>query len=432
MATPGTTERLIELGPWPLGANNLALETSVPRRSFRRGVNVDVTDDGRVVRRDGTTRVIEGDDVRSLFGYGARGFFQDGDTLYGFEVVNGVETEVVGLFTGLAAGARLAHCMVEPDIFVSDGVQTLRIAPDNTVSPWTVQTAPSPVLSVLSSGGSLPPGRYRVAVAYKMPSGEEGPLSDWETIEIEQGQGIRIALTHVLAGARTAIYVTRPNGTELLHLSTVPQVPAVNLLNISRLGRPAVTQHLDPMPPGEFAALWNGRLLVASGRFVYWSEPNHYSLTNLAYNYLEFAAPVSGLAAVEVGAGFYVGQSDRTYFVAGADPADAALSVAYPAGIVAGTVHMVPGARLPLEAPPSTPVPAWLASNGVFCAGLEDGSILPLTETRYAARTGQSGASLFVQKSGRSRLVTTVRDSQENTFAMTDQFTAEVVRISTP
>lgn len=432
MATPGTTERLIELGPWPLGANNLALETSVPRRSFRRGVNVDVTDDGKTVRRDGTARVIEGDDVCNLFGYGLRGFFQDGGTLYGFEVVNGTETGPVSLFEGLAPGVRLAHCLIEPYIFVSDGTQTLRIAPDNEVTAWSVPTAPSPVLTVLPSGGSLPPGRYHVAVAYKIATGEEGPLSGWGTIEISEGQGIRVGLTHIGPGVRTAVYVTKPNGVELLHLATVPQPPAVNVLNVAQLGRPPVTQHLDPMPPGEFALLWNGRLIVAADRFVYWSEPNQYGATNLAYNYLEFASPVSGLAAVETSGGFFVGQGDRTYFVAGADPADAALAVAYPAGIVSGTVQLVPGARLPVENPPATPVPTWLATNGVFCAGMEDGSILPLTETRYAARTGPSGAALFVQKSGRNRLVTTVRDPQENTFAMTDQFSAEVVRISNP
>lgn len=432
MATPGTTEQLLALGPWPLGTNNLALETSVPRRSFRKGVNVDVTDDGKVVRRDGATLAIEGDDVHNLFGYGPRGFFQDGGTLYGFEVLNGTETAAISLFEGLAPGARLAHCMIEPHIFVSDGVRTLRIAPDNSVSDWTVPTAAAPTLTVLESGGSLPPGRYHVAVAYRAPTGEEGPLTGAEVIDIVEGQGIRIGLSHTTTGVRTVVYITKPNGTELLHLATVPQPPSVNVFNISHLGRPPATENLDPMPPGEFALLWNGRLLVAADRFVYWSEPNHYGMTDLAYNYLEFASPITGLAAVETAAGFFVGQPDRTYFVAGADPADSALTVAYPAGIVSGTVQLIPGARLPIENPPSTPAPMWLATNGVFCVGLEDGTILPLTETRYAARTGETGAALFMQKSGRSRFVATVRDSQENTFAMTDQFSAEVVRISKP
>lgn len=432
MATPGVSERLISLGPWPTGANNLALETSVPRRSFRRGINVDVTDDGKVVRRDGATLAFEGDDLHSLFGYGRRGFFVEAGTLFGFEVIDGTETEPLALYEGLAPHVRLAHCMIEPYIFVSDGTTNLRIDADNNVAPWAVPTAPDPGAQVLPTGGTLQAGRYHVAVAYKNGSGEEGPLSGTRTVDLAEGQALAVSLTHTHAGLRSAVYMTKANGTELLHLATVPHgTPAVNVFS-PRLGRPSPTLNLDPMPPARFAALWNGRLLTAADRFVQWSEPNHYSLTHLAYDYLELAQPITGLAAGESATGFFVGQEDRTYFVSGADPADAALVVAYPAGMVPGTVTMIPGARLPLENPPVTPVPMWLASNGVFCVGMQDGTVFPLTETRYAARTGQEGAALFMQKAGRSKFVTTVRDPQENTFAMSDQFTAEVVRNGIP
>lgn len=427
MATPGTTERLIDLGPWPTGANNLALETSVPRRSFRRGVNINVSDDGKVLRREGYTQIVDGL-TENLFGYGSRGFFvQDGD-LYGFEVVDGAESGPVLLYEGLLPFRPLAHCLIEPDIFVSDGENTLRILPDNNVVPWAVPAAPTVSLTPLAEG-SLPTGRYHVAVAYKTPSGEEGPLSAWEVVELGEGQGIRIGLMHgSVTGMRTVVYMTKPSGTELLHVATVGQPPAINLMAAPRFGRPPVTQDLEPMPPARFAALWKGRLLVAQDRFVFWSEPNQYGMTNPAYNYLEFAQEVSGLAAVETSEGFFVGQGDRTYYVAGADPADAALATAYPAGMIAGTVHMVPGARLPLDPPPSVPVPMWMASNGVFCVGMMDGSVFPLTESRYAAQTGREGAALFVQQGGQSRFVSTVRDPHENTFAFEDQFTAEVVR----
>lgn len=428
MASPGTQGKPVPLGPWRAGANNLALETSVPPSSFRQGVNVDVTDDGKIVRRDGTTQVIEAEEPVSLFGYGNRGFYLEGTRLMGFEVLGGAETEPVELFDGLSPYTRLAHAMIEPFVYVSDGDQSLRIHPDNSVTAWSVPTAPDPVLTVASSGGSLASGRYHVAVAYKNGLGEEGPVSGWQWVEITEGQGITVHLSHVAPSHRSVIYMTKANGTELLHLATVPYgSPSVNVFR-QHMGRPPATLDLDPLPGARFAAVWKGRLLTADGRFVRWSEPNQYGLTHAAYNYLEFAEEVTGLAAVETADGFFVGQGRHTYYVAGADPADAALATAYGAGMVPGTVTMVPGARLPFEAPPPMPVPMWLASNGVFCVGMIDGSVSPLTETRYAARTGQEGAAVFVQRAGRSRYVATVRDSQENAFAMTDQFTAEVVR----
>lgn len=71
MAIPSDSE-LLSLGPFPRGANNLALENRVPRGSFRLGVNVDVTDDGRLVRRDGSELIYTADEPHSLFGYGPR------------------------------------------------------------------------------------------------------------------------------------------------------------------------------------------------------------------------------------------------------------------------------------------------------------------------------------------------------------------------
>jgi hypothetical protein len=185
---------------------------------------------------------------------------------------------------------------------------------------------------------------------------------------------------------------------------------------------------MDPMPGGNYAAVWQGRLLVGFDRFVAWSEPMQYGLTKAMYNYLELAEPVTGVGAPETSEGFFIGQRSRTYFAAGADPADAVLREAYPAGMIAGTLQMVPGARLPLEAPPAEPVPMWLATNGVFCVGLPAGTVLPLTEAKYATMLSDSGAALFDQRGGISRYVATLRNPTENNFAMTDTVTAEVVR----
>src|SRR5690606_8204835 len=117
------------------------------------------------------------------------------------------------------------------------------------------------------------------------------------------------------------------------------------------------------------------------------------------FSTMTFSEDITGLgAAGEAGGSFFVGQRSKVYLVRGDSPDQLTLSEKYPAGIVEGTLTMVPGARLPLEAPPSEPVPMWLATNGVVCVGLPDGTVLPLTETRYAADVGATGAGFFTQR----------------------------------
>lgn len=424
MAIP-TDRDLIQLGPWPRGANNLAPETGVPLGSFRRGVNVDVSDGGTVSRRQGYTRVIAVDEPHDLFGYGDRGFFVSGSTLYGFEVVNGQLTAPIPLYDQIRPDARIAHCLVDPDIFVSDGEVTLRISPSNAVAPWTVAAGPTPVLTT-GNAGSLTAGAYHVAVALKAPTGEEGPLGPLAKAEVPDNGSLTVNLPAPAPGMRYAVYMTKPNGTELLHLVTAPSA-TINVYK-QHQGRRPPTEDTDPLPAGHFALLWKGRLLVAKDNYVFWSEPMQYGLTRLAYNYLVLAEPVTMLAAVETADGFFIGQGSRTYLAQGADPADATLREVYPAGVVAGTLQYVPGARLPMEVPPTERCPMWTSTSGVFCVGLPDGSVLPLTETRYAAAIASEGAALFVQNAGKNRYIATLRDPSENGFVLSDSFSAEVIR----
>lgn len=416
---------LEKLGPFPAGANNVALETSVPQKSFREGINVDVRDDGKIERRDGYELRIAADEPHSLFAYGYRAFFVEGVTLMSFELINGAETLPILLYDDLVRDAPLAHCLVDPDIYVSDGDVALRIAPNGVVAPWSLPIPTAPLVSA-AAGGSLFNGTYGVAYAYKASTGEEGALSD--TAFVEAATGSTLTLQIPTTPYRVAVYMTKPDGQELLLYGVVPGSVGSVAINKQALSRPPVTEDCDPMPAGQHAAVWNGRLLVSSGPLLIWSVAFQYGVTRLNSNYRELLEDITMLAAVDTAQGFFLGQQSRTYYVAGADPDDARLIEAYPAGVVPGTMRMVPGARLPFENPPKSLVPMWLATNGVFCVGLPDGTIEPLTESRFAARVGDRGTAAFVQKDGLNRFLATVRNPADNNFAMSDQFTAEVVR----
>lgn len=429
---PGDRD-LRTLGPWPAGANNLAAEHNVPRKSFREGVNVRVADDGRISRREGYTKRFEAVEPHSLFASGVRAFYAEQTQLMATELYpDGSLAEPLPIFTGLRIDAPLAYCLIEPDIYVSDGQQALRLRPDNTVLPWALPPAPTPALAAaLPDGGALPSGRYHVALAYRAANGEEGPLSPRLALDVTAPEQPVVRFPPAPAGvARQLLFLTKPNGTELLLYGSVPpSATSATFTSIGRLGRPPVATGLDPMPPGRFAAYYAGRLLVGVEDLVVWSEPMQYALTALEYNYMPFAEPVTGIGVVgETTNGFFVGQLSRTYFVSGDNPTDARPNEVYPAGIVPGTLSHVPGARLPLENPPTVPVPVWLATNGVICVGLQDGTILPLTEPRFVADVGSEGASVFEQRDGIGRYIVTTKNPDENVFAVRDQVSIEVVR----
>lgn len=422
--------QLVQLGPWPAGGNNLTVEHSVPRRAFREGVNVVVADDGKVRRRDGYDKVFDAVEPHSGFGYGARGFFAEGTELRAIELYpNGSVSEPLTIFEGLAIDEPLAHCLIEPDIYVSDGTVALRISPTNTVSEWALPTPPAPAVSALA-GGAFEAGRYQFALAYRAATGEESGLSSTVAFDLTDTGGFTLSFpAGPASAAQVLVYMTKPNGAQLMFARAAPAAATTITLTPGPLTRMSPTAGMEPLPAGRFAAYFAGRLLVAVADAVFWSEPMLYALTAYEHNYALFGEPVTGIGVVgETAGGFFVGQMSRVYFARGENPAEARLEEVYPAGMVPGTLTHVPGARLPMENPPTVPVPVWLATNGVICAGMPDGSIAPLTETTFATKVGDAGASVFVQRDGENRLVVTTRNPSENVFAVTDSVSIEVVR----
>lgn len=78
-------------------------------------------------------------------------------------------------------------------------------------------------------------------------------------------------------------------------------------------------QTLVPMPAGQQIAHHGGRLLVAVGSALIYSEPFQPTLRDEAKGFELFPAPITCLAAVEAGV-FVV--ADKTYFIAGGLPAE--------------------------------------------------------------------------------------------------------------
>lgn len=423
------------VGPFPAGANNLSRETSVPGRALREAVNVNLSDDGKVRRRDGYALIEAMESPTALFGAGRRGFVAAETTLYAFEVVGDDVSSVTPIYTGLRLDARLAVAMIEPHLFVSDGDQNLRIAPDNTIAAWSAPVPAAPAVMVIGGSGSMTGGRYRVAITYRDAEGVEGPASQEVVVAtLADSDQLRVMLFGTPAGYAANVYMTKPNGSELLLAARAPLGAAsVDFAADPALGRPCPTVNVQPLPPGEFALYFRGRLWVAQGTYLVASMPFQYTVAELDHATMGFSEQITGLAAAgDTGGGFFVGQESKVYYVSGNSPSELTLVEKYPFGMVPGSLAMAPGARLPLETPPTEPVPIWLATNGVVCVGLPDGSVLPLSEKTFAADVGATAAAMFLQRDGESRYVATTAEPRENSFAMRDEVAFEIIRNGIP
>lgn len=431
MALPNENN-LVKLGPWGRGANNVAREDSVPRTAYREGVNVDTYPGGKVRRRPGFAQV----DASAAYNFWSDGYYalqSAGTTLYRF--IPGQARQA--LYAGLRPESTLAYEAVNQFVYVSDGARAMSVnTTNNQVIPWGVQSPSGQPALAASSGGGMDAGSYQVAITYARASGEESGTGVAAVIAVAEGGGI--ALTGIPQPSDNSvtkinIYMTSANGAELKYYGSIATGVVTEQMYKQNLGVPLKTQHLIPMPAGHMAAFSGGRLYVAVGNLVVWSEPLMYGLFDPRFNYLQYAADIDLLAPTATDgamSGCFIAAGDRTYFLAGEDPLKWNNLVRYGATAVQGSLQYLPGSRFQAQTIPSELVPVWLASNGYFCLGMPDGSIDALTEGRFAASIGGGRASAFYRDyKGVPHMVVAMQGpGQASQAACDDDVVATVVR----
>ena len=81
-----------------------------------------------------------------------------------------------------------------------------------------------------------------------------------------------------------------------------------------------VDESLIPLPGGHLVEYWNGRLVVARGSALLFSEPLRYGAHNPLKGYYQLEARPTWMAALETG--IYVGLKNRVVFLSGRSPYD--------------------------------------------------------------------------------------------------------------
>lgn len=438
---PVRDDELRQAPAWPLGLNNTAEEKSLPLSAaglplaVREADNVDFDASGKVRRRAGYTLAAAGDRVHSGWSdpYLPWALYVDGPQIRAF---HGDES-TQAIVSGLSPGLPVSFVRVNDAVLWSNETECGAIRLDLESEAWACPTpAGQPTVEVLP-GGALDAGVYQVAVTFIDARGRESGAARAVSVDVPAGSSLE--LTDIPQPddpdqvPTIRVYLTTGNDGVLRAAARLPAGFHSLTLNQRPEGQPLETMHLRPMPPGQIVRQFAGRQIVGRGHELLFSAPLRYGLYNPARDRVGFAARVDLIEPVGdggPGAGVFVADAKRTYFLPGGNPANWSNVIAYPTGAIPGTVARMSGEVWGL--PTKEPVPVWVSRNGRICVGLPSGQVLT-PETREGAPDAlidqaARGALLLRGK----QVIAALQDTQPQGLVVRDRMIARVYRHEDP
>jgi hypothetical protein len=408
--------RTVTFGPL-LGENNRLPDNrlSTDGGSFlRSAVNVDLTDANLLRRRKGYAKVVDGIRARSIWSNGGGvAFFADANTLYSLSS----EYAKTALVSDIATNALVSYCDARGVIYATDGDRIWKLTEASATLVGIKAPQSNPALSS-AAGGSLAAGTYQVAVTHIAANGEESPARfPLPSIDVAANSALTISGIPARAGFSTAVYLTPPNGDVLYRVSAAAGSSLVISLPPATDGARCATIDLDNLSGGDIIRYTGGRLLVASGSLLFYSEPFALHLYNPRKNYVQFSEAITMLEPCE--GGFYL-SADQTYWVGG-DVASATLQAVLPYRAVANT-----GCRIPHNNN------VWWASERGGVVGKPGGEIGNIQDKHVIVEKCSTGATMYREQDGIKQMVMSLfgGDGQQGA-ALSSYLDGELVRKET-
>lgn len=404
-----------------IGINNRAAIERLKPSELREAENVDIENEGRVRRRVGRKKIYAGSEVHSLWSDEAVTLFAQGRYLMRLDG-DGAAT---ALRTDLLRNQPVSYESVAGTVYWSNSEQRGRVVQGQALH-WGMDAPPAPVV-MEASPKALPPGTYMVALTYVDAQGEESPASRHSVVSFTEESSIAVLPPPFPAEAvRANVYITPQNGDVLYFQGVVTTSSALTIVGVDT-GRPLRTEYLSPPPAGHIVCHHRGRMYVADGNVVWFSEPYAYSWFNRRRNFYMFPKRITMMVSVEGGL-FVSWEGGKTAFIAGETPekAEEVEADIFPA--ITGTVTRADAAWFPaLETGGKAAI--WMTQNGV-AVGLSNGQVRYLTEERLALPRGGLGSAMIRAERGTRQYVGMLREQngQSSNMYASDHVVAEVYR----
>jgi hypothetical protein len=432
MATKITSPRATVLSGWPDGVDNIADLKDLQRRkapALREAVNVDIGTTGKPRRRKGYS-LIQAGHAHSI--YAPRGWplallVHDGELKV---LRNEGGSESLTTLGAIDKFKPVAYCTQNDWIHGTNGVVTFRVNRDGVIAAWGVpMPAGFPVATPIAQG-SMPPGRYQLAMTHLDALGEESGANPPILVELATDGGIELTDIPQPAGGVESIrfYLSPQNGTELYHAATIPiGVSSYAIYTAKDLWRDLETMHCDRVPPARFLCAYKGRIYFFIGNTLYYTLPLRYGVFKVHQTYFRFPHRGVGVAATDDA--LIVGTTHRAYRLQGDDPAGMTMLPIDDHGVVEGAMLEVPGGRLAGDVKLNTQNVVWLSTGGVLMRAAPGGAVIPITQGRLAIDRFAAGSMLYREQDEIAQIVSVLRGPQSTSgFAARDYADAVVVK----
>jgi len=396
-----------------LGIDNVSSDYALPQGTLRDAVNVDITLAGHPRRCKGRTKRYSGlvhslySDGRSIYGVAG------GNLAFFTRTPDGSLTPTTIRSAVFPASRKLAWLQFKSPldrdrVYYSNGLTTGMLV-NRVHYPWGVESpSGQPALTATTDGG-LDAGIYQVAVTFVSLFGEESGTGESAQVAVVQGGGIVVSKIPQPAEAsvtRINLYVSEANGAIPFLYATLPVARTSGIITRSlSLGRRLETRFMRPPPAGEVIELHRGRIWIAAGPVLYFTESLWPGLYRSA-NSLVLPADIALLAHTEAG---LIVAADRTYLLEGADPRQMQIVERLPYGAYKGTLVRDERRR----------VLYWLSPKGLVMAG-DDGSIRNLSQGRLVLRRAAVGTALLREANGLRQLIGVLHGGLADELEATD------------
>jgi hypothetical protein len=416
------TLRTLTVGSIAPGLNNRAPDFKLAAKdgSFvRAAVNVDITQEGTAKRRRGYEQLVAGTSCHSFWSDDFDAYYADGGSLFH---ISGLPTTPVAttLRNDLVPGRPVSYARGDDgQVYYSNGVVIGRV-----LSTALSDVAP-PLFTVTpgvagAAGGALPAGAYTVCLTQVAADGRESGST--MPVQVDVPANGRIDITGMPAAfpagvAAISIYVSSVNdGTPLRAFVLETAAASFSVTVSGAAGGRCMTTLMVPMPAGDVVRYHRGRLFVATGSTLFYSEPYAPGMHNAMRGFISLPATIT---VVEPCVGGVWVCADRTYWL-GNDMS--ALVPVLPYGAIAGT-----GVRVPDDQTVS-----WMSTQGLVI-GNGQGEAANVQEDRVVTNNAAAGATLYVERDGMRQMVSSLFGVGTDTgrAAAATYMEAEVIRKGT-
>jgi hypothetical protein len=401
-----------------LGVDLLANEYSIPPGRVRAASNVDFRRDGSFYRRDGYELAVPGAGFHGLKATSRGCFVARSGYLYALDT----DTYAPSMVSPLGSNAPVDITEHNGDVYFISRTAFVWLPSDSNDFRDVGVRWPATLPAMESTAeGALVPGDYAVAISRVDDRGEESNTAFLGTLRSEGGIRLTGLTADFLGSIR--VYLTAPGG-DVLYLSEEFGGTFTSFL-VTRPpdGATRTSQHLKPMPRGDFVRGHAGRLYVAVGDTLYFSDVLRPRLYDPRHNYIKFTGRIRFVESV-VG-GLYVGDDRGAWFLPGNDPTEMAMRRANPSRPVARSSLLIEASNLPKEfSQVDQDVAVWLAEDG-YMLGRPDGNVASLTPDRIRVAAELEGRSVYVVREGVKQIITLVAASTASGFGVAHQTTLQ-------